>query len=261
MDREGDDLSLLEGLCVDMQQHVRRRGSALGQCVLGEMCGRWERDRPRQVMADGSNVEVVDYLYAQAAVLEVLLCEKVWQWAAASGGKFYRKAGDGSPTGVAECCEGAARKRSGKGRELVAAQGKGAASDDVDWPAIKGLKRALEKMRRVYDDEACYLVDITRNAILFENAGDICACLKAIKSDKDVRIERIKNRMHPGFDSRATAGYRDVCINLRISSEWTRHVGVSMHVCEVQLLLVKISENKTAEGHSRYVQLRNSRGE
>eukprot|EP00285_Hemiselmis_virescens_P013324 CAMPEP_0173384016 /NCGR_PEP_ID=MMETSP1356-20130122/6591_1 /TAXON_ID=77927 ORGANISM="Hemiselmis virescens, Strain PCC157" /NCGR_SAMPLE_ID=MMETSP1356 /ASSEMBLY_ACC=CAM_ASM_000847 /LENGTH=55 /DNA_ID=CAMNT_0014339167 /DNA_START=79 /DNA_END=242 /DNA_ORIENTATION=- len=39
-------------------------------------------------------------------------------------------------------------------------------------------------------------------------------CLGIIVTDDNVRVERLKNRMSPSYNSDETGGYRDVCINL-----------------------------------------------
>lgn len=44
-------------------------------------------------------------------------------------------------------------------------------------------------------------------------------CLKAMIEDKDVVIERVKNRMSDQWVSKMSAGYRHVLVNLRIVDE------------------------------------------
>ena len=55
---------------------------------------------------------------------------------------------------------------------------------------------------------------------------------------------RISNKMDPGFDSRASAGYRDLALNLRLVTPATERLGADTHVCEVQLILREIAELK-----------------
>ena len=40
-----------------------------------------------------------------------------------------------------------------------------------------------------------------------------------------VKILKVKNRMDPGFDSRAASGYRDLCLNLQVRREVGSLVG------------------------------------
>ena len=48
-----------------------------------------------------------------------------------------------------------------------------------------------------------------------------------------MRIERLKNRLDPRHKSEETAGYRDVCLNLRGVNREAKSLGVDVHVCEV----------------------------
>jgi hypothetical protein len=88
------------------------------------------------------------------------------------------------------------------------------------------------------------LVDLCRQSIVFENAAGVAACLAAVRADKEVLVLRVKNRLDPTYDSTASAGYRDVALNLRIASNVTEELGIEMHVCEVQLLLLPFAELK-----------------
>jgi hypothetical protein len=48
----------------------------------------------------------------------------------------------------------------------------------------------------------------------FESLSGIVSALRAIAGDPDVRLARIVNRLDPSYDASATAGYRDVLVNL-----------------------------------------------
>ena len=48
----------------------------------------------------------------------------------------------------------------------------------------------------------------------FETLPGIISALRAISSDPAARLARIVNRLHPDYDATATAGYRDVLVNL-----------------------------------------------
>jgi hypothetical protein len=50
--------------------------------------------------------------------------------------------------------------------------------------------------------------------------------------------------MDPDYDGCASAGYRDVSLNLRVVGAAARRLGVEGHVCEVQLLLRRFAELK-----------------
>mmetsp|Transcript_28191 Transcript_28191/g.65833 ORF Transcript_28191/g.65833 Transcript_28191/m.65833 type:complete len:93 (-) Transcript_28191:194-472(-) len=90
---------------------------------------------------------------------------------------------------------------------------------------------------------------------------DLTMCIGCIVTDENVMVERLKNRMSPEYDSAETAGYRDVCINLRVCNKLAQALGVELHVCEVQLLLLDFASLKSNEGHRRYVNSRNERGD
>ena len=63
-------------------------------------------------------------------------------------------------------------------------------------------------------------------------------------NDQSVRVVRVKNRTDPAYDSRASVGYRDVAVNLRIVTPETAKLGVDGHVCELQLIPRAIAELK-----------------
>ena len=75
-----------------------------------------------------------------------------------------------------------------------------------------------------------------RQSIVFREGIDLVTCLRTIAEDPSVSIERVKNRLDPGYN--AVGGYRDVCVNLRIGTEETIELGMDGHVCEVQLILL-----------------------
>ena len=88
------------------------------------------------------------------------------------------------------------------------------------------------------------LVDLCRQSIVFESVGDVTACLAAIRADPEVVVLRVKNRLDPGYDSAASAGYRDVALNIRLVGPEACSLGVETHVCELQLILRPIAELK-----------------
>ncbi len=88
------------------------------------------------------------------------------------------------------------------------------------------------------------LLDICRQSIYFKSITDIAACVAAMCSDPDVVICRIKNRFDHGLHAEASAGYRNLAVNLRLDTAETRDVAVETHVCEVQLLLLRMAAIK-----------------
>ena len=53
--------------------------------------------------------------------------------------------------------------------------------------------------------------------------------------------------MDPNYSSILSGGYRDVALNLKILSAWTKSMGLDMHVCEVQLILKAFAEVKVSQ--------------
>ena len=81
-------------------------------------------------------------------------------------------------------------------------------------------------------------------------------CLVAISRDPDVVVVRMKNRFDPELDSAASAGYRNLAINLKLVTEETQSLGIELHVCEVQLLLLKMAIIKARHQHNRIIENR-----
>jgi len=94
---------------------------------------------------------------------------------------------------------------------------------------------------------------VCRQCIVYEEIDDISRCLEVLARDLDVDIVRVKNRLHPSYDSWKSAGYRDVLVNLRIVNEATRKLGVDGHVCELQLVLKGFMDLRSDNGHLRFV--------
>mmetsp|Transcript_26640 Transcript_26640/g.41688 ORF Transcript_26640/g.41688 Transcript_26640/m.41688 type:complete len:115 (+) Transcript_26640:2577-2921(+) len=105
------------------------------------------------------------------------------------------------------------------------------------------------------------LTDICRQAIYFQSMSGMLQCLDAILSDTTVQIVRIKNRMSDTYDSMRSGGYRDISLLLKIDTQETRTLGIAEHIAELQLCHVLIAERKNCEGHARYRDFRDMRGE
>ena len=162
-------------------------------------------------------------------------------------------------------------------REVVdreAAAAAKAGGGPVKWSGIKALRRAVEKAVRSYRHDSSRLMDIVRQSLVFADLQSLTRCLEDMVQDPEVQLVQIKNRMDPECDSRASsrapgpfgsqapsAGYRDVCVSLRLLTPAVVAAGAWGHVCEVQLMLLSVAQVKTAEGHARYVAFRNIRGE
>ena len=56
-------------------------------------------------------------------------------------------------------------------------------------------------------------------------------------------------------------GYRDLAVNLRVTSDAAAALSLHWHVAEIQLLLRAFADVKAEDGHARYIRWRNLRGE
>jgi len=192
-------------------------------------------------------VACLDQMYAQATVALLELTEKAKQWALACGGCFPLHG----------------RNNNGK-TEFVKYRDVAADSElqgSIKFSSLKRHRRAIEKLIRSYNNDPSHLVDIARLAIVFDTLQDLCSCLRVIVGDHEVAVVRIKNRLSPNHNSRSSAGYRDVNINLNVHTGTTLATGAHTHVCEVQLMLRSFADVKTLEGHKRYVRYRDFRAQ
>ena len=201
-----------------------------------------------------SPIDSLDQLFAGAKCVSPIFFDKVTEWAAASNGSFARPARCNSAGGTEQ-----------RGVEdYFVRLAPGVAAGPAEWAAfakVKSVDRAVEKVVRTYCNDVSRLVDVCRQAIVFDDLAGLAACLDWIAADQEVRVCRVKNRMSPAYDPALSMGYRDVALNLRLSTPETRRLGCELHVCELQLLLRPFAVLRTEEGHRRYVRFRNIRGE
>jgi hypothetical protein len=91
-----------------------------------------------------------------------------------------------------------------------------------------------------------HLMDICRQTIIFEDMSSLAECLQAIRLDLEVNVVRIKNRLDLSYNAKLSAGYRDVSINITLAGSQTLAMGLEMHVCEVQLILLPMYQLKVS---------------
>ncbi len=106
---------------------------------------------------------------------------------------------------------------------------------------------ALHANTALLHQDISRLVDLCRQCIAFENIEDLSACVRAVRTDPDIIVLRIKNRFDAAYDSNLSKGYRDVAINMCIRSRGTRDLGISTHVCELQLILISFAKLKVRQ--------------
>ena len=172
----------------------------------------------------------LDQLFAQADGVDLLLRLKVQQWALLSNGFF--PVVSSVETVIFEPWQ----KIAGSD-ELLA---------NVKWGRVKSRKRAIEKLYRSYNCDVSRLLDCCRQSIYFENLKDLLTCLKAIATDPESKILRVKNRLRPDFDASSTAGFRNVALNLQVLTDETRKLRIETHICEVQLVTVDFAKLKVS---------------
>ena len=193
-------------------------------------------------------VRSCDQLYVQAMLVHNTMRDKIKEWALQSQGYVAILPDPLSPVG-------------NQFIKWVDAQNDPEMIRRVKWPLLKKSARVMEKLRRVYNDNAARLADIARFSLFFDDFTDLTLALGVIVTDFDVKVERVKSRLSLAHDGNATAGYRDVMLNLRVCTKQTAMLGCDTHLCEVQLVLKSFGALKSAQGHERYVMFRDLRGE
>ena len=108
----------------------------------------------------------------------------------------------------------------------------------------RGRYRELNSTCCLVLQDVSRLVDLCRQCIAFEDIQDLTSCLRAIEADPDIEVVRVKNRLDSEVSSARSGGYRDVALNMRIKNPTTVHLGVDLHICELQLILKSIARLK-----------------
>ena len=78
-----------------------------------------------------------------------------------------------------------------------------------------------------------------------------------IFGDGSVQLMRVKNRFNPDYDATASAGYRDILMNIKLTSKDDEF---AEQIFEVQLQLQAFYDEKTDQGHANYAKFRDLRG-
>jgi len=198
-------------------------------------------------LAQLPKVKTLELLYRQAAGVYPLAKDIVQAWAMDSGGLF-------------QVCGSAEH-----GKLEVARWDRVVAEpwleESIKWPSLKNASRAIEKLTRSYGGSVNRLLDICRFAIIYEHSWELADGVDAILRDPQVRITGVKNRFNDDYDVRKSAGYRDVHMNLVLTTDRASQLGIASHQWELQLLLRPLAELRSDGGHRRYVEARNERAE
>ena len=156
-------------------------------------------------------------LRGAAARADPLLRAKVAEWSAATGGLHLQDRRDSSGPHFAPIPPEGSPQRNW-----------------VRWAEPKRAARAAEKAVRAYGGDVSRLTDLARQSIAYQTTAQLAAGIRAVARDPEVAVARVKNRLCASYDAAATAGYRDVIVNLRIRSADAFRAGVAEHVCEVK---------------------------
>jgi len=197
-----------------------------------------------------SVVTSINQMYASASIAHLMVQQRIKAWAESSRGMFILRSSDAA--------KGGAGQPQSKFVQWKEAKEDPALAKKIVWTSMKRFGRAIEKLLRNYQHKPSRLLDVSRNCIIFATVSDLTLALGNIITDDNIRVERLKNRLDPSHSSDETAGYRDVCLNLRVVNKQAMSLGADMHVCEVQLIL--LAKLRTSEGHKRYVDARNQAG-
>merc|ERR1711879_249943 len=99
-------------------------------------------------------------------------------------------------------------------------------------------------------------IDLIRSTIITTSICEARQVLSLILKESTVHL--MKNRFSLEYDAKATAGYRDV--NLQLTFPELKGSEYEGFIFELQLHIKAMLELKNNEGHKRYITLRNLRG-
>jgi hypothetical protein len=98
------------------------------------------------------------------------------------------------------------------------AAGKGDAGSELavcglsQWPCVKTVDRAIEKVQTCYGNDPSLILDCCRQSIVFNNMDDVIRCLEAVEKDESLEVVRVKNTMDPSL--RSLTGFRSGPLSL-----------------------------------------------
>ena len=202
-------------------------------------------------MTPGRVIRCLDQVLAAATLAQPLLKFKVWEWAAASSGWFQRSG-----------CSGLASRAALDADQSLAAR--------VWWTVPKSRERAAAKCRGALGGDASLLTDACRARILFESLEDMLRAMRVVLADPDAVVEAGVNGMRTPRGA-GRRHHRCVTLKLRLVMPAAAALGVDGHVCELQLMLLALSEEHAADaspvarpegpdnaGHQLYLAYRNT---
>eukprot|EP00960_Hanusia_phi_P057032 763427-Hanusia_phi.AAC.1 len=127
----------------------------------------------------------------------------------------------------------------------------------VKWTSIKSMSRIVSKSFCSYEGETCLLTDVCRERIVFEDMRAMNKCLYSILEDPQMLVFRAKNSMKDCLTSNEEY-HIGVILTVRLIMPQTHSLGISRHVCELQLMLRKFADLQDQSSHQEYVAYRNA---
>jgi len=142
-------------------------------------------------------------------------------------------------------------------------------SYDVKTSSQKGVKnpeRTAAKLFRSYGGDWPRLCDLTRTTLVCDTMEQVGAVLRAIQAD--TQVKHVSTKMRLGTSTKANAmaaacfGYRDIQIGVIFCGEEAKRRGIAdWYICEVQVHLRCMLNEKSDQGHKEYVKWRDTMGE
>ena len=169
----------------------------------------------------------LDQLYAQAIIIEPLFRHKIERLAAVSGGCFYVSQANYEPSTCIQSSRLMAWTDIERDPLSLAC---------VQWPLLKHVDRSVYNVSFFYHGDVSRLTDVVRQRLIFRSLADLESCLATILKDRELEVAGVKNAYCIHTDAFKTAGYRDMVLQLKLRNSATGFFGVSMHVCELQLV-------------------------
>jgi hypothetical protein len=196
-----------------------------------------------------SAVKCLDQLHAQAFAVEPYFSAKVQAWAERFKGAYMLRGAGGA--------DGEVGGGGGMGSYEFVDAGTAACERQVmrqvRQQAVKSMERTISKLACKHDGNVAAMCDLVRQRLVFDSLEALVQCVRAITSDRQVVIAGIKDRLSLSRLPARSAGYRALILGLCIEDETTHVLGVSRHVCELQLTLRAMARELSPAQHVRYL--------
>eukprot|EP00960_Hanusia_phi_P071472 767561-Hanusia_phi.AAC.10 len=180
-------------------------------------------------------ITCMDQLFIQAEMLKPFLIMKVLQLAYRSGGLLKSVHGDW----------------------VAAALESDEFQESIRWTPLKSYSRIICKTFCSLEGVFSQLSDICRERIVFQDTKTLLQCLQSVLDDKELRVVSATNTMRDALIS--TSVYHvGVTLNLCIASAQTHSLGITRHVCELQLMLRELAELQDDKSHEDYKSYRDA---